>query len=200
MSDFMTLFLAVYFVLFFGLVFVWRTWRAWKQTGINPYRLLHNPGAEAVIGRYFKLLPLLSLLVGVLYIRGEQAYAYLAPFQWLEYEWLAIAGVVLMVIALLLILIAQSQMGESWRIGVDYENTTEMVSRGLFNYSRNPIFAGIVLSVVGFFLALPNAVTLLIVMLDVLLVEVQVRLEEERLAQLHGQSYADYCSRVRRWI
>lgn len=200
MRDFLILFLPIYAILFFGLVFVWRTWKTWRLTGINPYRLMHNPGPEVVISRYFRLMPLLSLGVGCVYIVSIPAYEYLAPLKWLEFTWLAALGVVLMTLALLIAMIAQSQMGASWRIGVDYEHETALVERGLFRYSRNPIFLAVMLSVVGFFLALPNAVTLLIVMLDLILIEVQVRLEEERLSELHGDSYSDYCRRVRRWL
>ena len=91
-------------------------------------------------------------------------------------------------------------MGKSWRIGVDYENPTEFVERGLFRHSRNPIFAGIMLSVIGFFLLLPNALTLLIMMLDLALIQVQIRLEEEHLGNAHGEDYLRYCERVRRWV
>ncbi|MFK7975207.1 MAG: isoprenylcysteine carboxylmethyltransferase family protein [Halioglobus sp.] len=199
MRDFLTLFLPVYAVVFFGLVFVWRTWRAWKQTGINPYRLMNNPGPEVIIGRYFRLLPLLSLGVGAAYILSPWAYAQLAPFVWLDQLWLKVMGVLLMCLALVVAVVAQAQMGASWRIGVDYDHETSLVNHGLFQYSRNPIFCAIMLSVLGFFLALPNAITLLIVMLDLILIEVQIRLEEDRLTQLHGDTYINYCARVRRW-
>jgi len=91
-------------------------------------------------------------------------------------------------------------MGESWRIGVDYDHRTEFVRQGLFKYSRNPIFAGIMLSVFGYFLVLPNAITLLIVMLDLALIQVQIRLEEQHLAAEHGDVYKRYCEEVRRWV
>lgn len=200
MHDFLILFLPTYAIVFFGLVFVWRTWRAWKLTGINPYRLLNNPGPERVVSRYFRILPLLSVGVGCAYFFDGSVYSLLAPFEWLEQAWLVMLGVILMVIALLIAVVAQGQMGASWRIGVDHENSTELVNRGLFQYSRNPIFCAIMLSVLGFFLVLPNAITLLIVMLDLLLIEVQIRLEEDRMAALHGDTYAAYCGRVRRWI
>ena len=87
--------------------------------------------------------------------------------------------------SLVIILVAQNQMGQSWRIGVDYDHRTEFVQRGLFRYSHNPIFAGIMLSVIGYFLILPNAIILLIMMLDLALIQVQIRLEEQHLATEH---------------
>jgi len=52
----------------------------------------------------------------------------------------------------------------------------------------------------GLFLTLPNALTLLAFALGVALIGVQVRLEEEYLAQVHPEAYADYQRRVRRWL
>jgi protein-S-isoprenylcysteine O-methyltransferase Ste14 len=127
-------------------------------------------------------------------------YAYLAPFYWLESETLQKLGIAVMSAALVLIIVAQQQMGNSWRIGVDYDYRTDFVQRGLFKYSRNPIFAGIMLSVIGYFMVLPNAIILLIVVLDLALIQVQIRLEEQHLASEYGEDYENYYRRVRRWI
>jgi protein-S-isoprenylcysteine O-methyltransferase Ste14 len=53
---------------------------------------------------------------------------------------------------------------------------------------------------VGFFLTLPNAVTLLALVLGDVLMQIQVRLEEEFLRNSHGEDYEEYCRKVRRWI
>ena len=52
----------------------------------------------------------------------------------------------------------------------------------------------------GLFLTLPNALTLLVFVLGSVLIGVQVRLEEEYLAQVHPDAYSDYRRRVRRWL
>jgi protein-S-isoprenylcysteine O-methyltransferase Ste14 len=200
MRDLLVVYLPVYFLLFFGFAFLWRSWKTYKLTGINPYALMNNPGAEKITNRYFRILPFLSLAVMVVYLLGEEYYLLLAPITWLEWPLLQWLGLALMTIALVLILVSQGQMGKSWRIGVDYENPTEFVQAGMFRYSRNPIFLGIVLSVAGLFLLLPNALTLLIMMLDLALIQVQIRLEEQYLASAHGDVYEEYCSKVRRWI
>ena len=200
MREILTWFLPIYFLLFLGFAFLWRSWKTYRQTGVNPYRLMSNPGAEEVTSRYFRLLPFLSLSVLVVYLLPGSYYGYLAPFYWLHSEVLQALGIAVMSAALVIILVAQNQMGQSWRIGVDYDHRTEFVQHGLFRYSRNPIFAGIMLSVIGYFLILPNAITLLIVMLDLALIQVQIRLEEQHLATEHGEVYQRYCARVRRWV
>ena len=77
---------------------------------------------------------------------------------------------------------------------------TELVARGLFARSRNPIFLGMRVSLLGFFFLLPNAVTLLTLVLGEVLVQLQVRLEEDFLTKAQGDAYRAYCRRVRRWL
>ena len=106
----------------------------------------------------------------------------------------------IMSVGLVWVVIAQSQMGASWRIGIDHEEKTEFIQTGLFTYSRNPIFVGVIFISFGFFLVLPSSITLTILMLDIALIQIQVALEEEYLATSHGEEYSHYCSKIRRWI
>jgi protein-S-isoprenylcysteine O-methyltransferase Ste14 len=91
-------------------------------------------------------------------------------------------------------------MGEAWRIGIDSEHRTPLVRKGVFGVSRNPIFLGMMITLLGLFLTIPNALTLLALGLGVVMIGAQVRLEEEHLSKLHPNEYADYRKRVRRWI
>jgi protein-S-isoprenylcysteine O-methyltransferase Ste14 len=91
-------------------------------------------------------------------------------------------------------------MGASWRIGIDSAHNTTLVQTGVFSISRNPIFLGITFTLFGLLFVIPNAITLLVVVLGVVLVNIQVRLEEEYLKTTHGEEYAGYARRVRRWL
>lgn len=53
-------------------------------------------------------------------------------------------GLVVAVAGLAVVLIAQAARGESWRIGVDEDERTELVTRGPFARVRNPVFTGMV--------------------------------------------------------
>ena len=57
MREILTWFLPIYFLLFFGFAFLWRSWWTYRLTGVNPYRLMSNPGPEEVTSRDFRLLP-----------------------------------------------------------------------------------------------------------------------------------------------
>jgi protein-S-isoprenylcysteine O-methyltransferase Ste14 len=88
-------------------------------------------------------------------------YQYFVPIVWFERSWLMRSGVALLLLSLIWTVIAQAQMGESWRIGIDEEHRTPLVTSGIFGWSRNPIFVGMKITLLGLFLIIPNALTLL---------------------------------------
>ena len=57
-----------------------------------------------------------------------------------------------------------------------------------------------ILSLVGLFLATPNALTGLFLILGYMLIQIQIRLEEEFLTKQYGQKYIAYKQKVRRLI
>ncbi|WP_323127109.1 methyltransferase family protein [Rubrobacter marinus] len=98
-------------------------------------------------------------------------------------------------------LLAQIAMGASWRVGVDQAERTELVTAGPFALVRNPIFSAMVPAFLGLALLVPNLVALLAVAGLVAAVEIQVRLvEEPYLLRVHGVRYAEYASRVGRFV
>ncbi len=56
------------------------------------------------------------------------------------------------------------------------------------------------LTLLGLFLVIPNALTLLAFVLGVVLIQIQVRLEEEFLSGTHGHEYGEYRQHARRWL
>jgi hypothetical protein len=56
------------------------------------------------------------------------------------------------------------------------------------------------ITLLGLFIVIPNALTLLVLVMGVVLIQIQVRLEEQFLAKSHGDEYAQYERRVRRWF
>lgn len=193
-------FLVIYFVLFFGVAVAWRTYRVWKLTGVNAFRLREETGPEAITGFYFKLSPLLIVLLLVVHGLWPALYRELGVITLLENVPVQLIGVAIMMLALVWTVIAQAQMGQSWRIGIDHQHRTTLITSGVFRRSRNPIFVGMMASLLGFFLVLPGAVTLLVWVMSVVLIQIQVSMEEPFLLRQHGDDYAAFCQRVPRWL
>jgi len=192
--------LLIYFIAYMLIAFVGRSYLIWRRTGINPYVMGKEDNAHDFIGKLFRALVILVPLVVVINTFSPTTYAYLLPVTWLRHPLLVGLGWVLLLVSLIWIAAAQGQMGLSWRIGIDNQHQTELVQKGLFRRSRNPIFLGMRLNLLGLFLVLPNAVTLVILVLGDVLIQIQVRLEEAYLSQVHGEQYQSYCQQVRRWL
>jgi protein-S-isoprenylcysteine O-methyltransferase Ste14 len=192
--------LPAFFTVYLAAALLWPTWRTWKRTGINPYALGNSGKATDYIGVMFRYS--FAACVGVLiaYALWPVAYGYLAPIKWLMRPALVYVGLGLLAASLVWTVIAQASLGKSWRIGIDTVNETELVKVGVYRISRNPIFLGMRATLLGFFLVLPNAVMLAVVVLGEALIQIQVRLEEEFLAAKHGARYAEYQRSTRRWL
>ncbi|GAA5218168.1 methyltransferase family protein [Corallincola platygyrae] len=81
------------------------------------------------------------------------------------------------------------------------EQSNQLVVAGVFNYSRNPMYVGFVLALIGWSLVLGDAWTLLwIIAYWVFMDRYQIRREEQALTAKFGESYQAYCQRVRRWV
>jgi len=196
----MKIFLVLYFLLFFGLAMILPTYRIWKTTGVNPYKLGSSDSAHDYIGRFFRLVMAGCGLVVIVFALFPNLYSSLLPISQLEKTGVKNFGGLVLASALIWVLIAQIHMQKSWRIGIDEDVKTELVQTGLFKISRNPIFLGMRIMLLGIFLVIPNAITLVILAAGELLLQIQVRLEEEFLIRTHGASYIAYQKKVRRWI
>lgn len=192
--------LFIYLLFYFFIVFVLRTYVHWKRTGINALTFTNSDDAHGYNGKLFTFISILEFAVIFIYAFIPNWYEYLLPFWYLEIHYLKAIGWCLLIISLIVVWLAQSQMRASWRIGIDEINDTQMVTTGFYAFSRNPIFLGVMIANLGIFLIIPNAFTLLIISLSTVSINTQVRLEEEFLSRKHGVNYQKYRKTVRRWV
>lgn len=189
--------LLLYFVLFFSTGFAWRTWSNFRETGINPLVLPSEDNALGYIGRAFKTVMVLIFLYTVLAVFP---WFLAAPKLWKLPTGLVVFAWLILLASWMWLLLAQSQMGRSWRIGIDERHDTSLVMHGLFRYSRNPIFLAMRCALFAFTAMSPTAPIFALTVAAELLMQIQVRMEEVHLTQLHGQVYLDYRQRVNRWL
>lgn len=78
---------------------------------------------------------------------------------------------------------------------------SEFVAKGLYRYSRNPMYLGMALVLMGAAAWHANVVGYVVVgMFCAYLTEFQIKPEELALEGLFGSDYASYKARVRRWM
>lgn len=78
--------------------------------------------------------------------------------------------------------------------------STQLVTSGIFGYSRNPMYLGMALCLIGWALWLGHLLAWLGVPLFIACLQrLQIEPEERILLRKFGQPYADYLEQVRRW-
>ncbi len=81
------------------------------------------------------------------------------------------------------------------------EKVSKLVTRGLYQYSRNPMYLGLLLFLLAWGLALGNAFnTLTAAGFVAYMNRFQIRPEERVLEARFGSEYRQYCKLVRRWF
>jgi protein-S-isoprenylcysteine O-methyltransferase Ste14 len=116
-------------------------------------------------------------------------------------SWRQILGIAISVIGLGLVSWSQLQMGQNWRIGVDTNEKTDLVTHGIFAFSRNPIYLAILIFCIGICLLLPELPIFCSVIAIFFAIELQIKqVEEPYLHALHGQDFLGYKATTGRYF
>jgi protein-S-isoprenylcysteine O-methyltransferase Ste14 len=185
---------AVYMALAFGL----RILIQLRRTGSTGFHgISGRPGsAEWSVGVGFLAAALFGLAAPVLALLG-----WVEPISSLDTSAAHILGTALALLGIAGTLYAQLAMGKSWRIGVDPEERTALVTGGPFALVRNPIYAAVWPTALGLALLVPSWVAIAGLAGIGAALELQVRvIEEPYLFRAHGNAYADYAARVGRFV
>lgn len=84
---------------------------------------------------------------------------------------------------------------------IPFQPSTVLLTTGLYRFSRNPIYLGMTLTLLGWGLVLGSLGALLLVPLFPLWIErLFIRTEEAMLEDQFGDAYRAYAARTRRWL
>lgn len=115
--------------------------------------------------------------------------------------WTKISGACIAVIGVSVFIAAVVTMKNSWRAGVSESEKTELVTNGIFKYSRNPAFLGFDLVYIGVLLMFFNWVLLAVTLFAVVMFHLQIVIVEEvHLTSVFGEDYINYRKTVNRYI
>ncbi len=172
-----------------------------RRTGLDPEVIYQDPRpSQRYLATMLRLLTVFIVLLIIpltLGVNHTPGFSYLFSIS----DKLATGlGLIVAYGGLFLCWLAQKTMGASWRVGIDRKHPGELVQTGIFALTRNPTYLGLFLVCLGVFILFPTFVILLWIVAFVILLELQVRLEEEDLLAHHGQAYRDYQARVKRYF
>ncbi|MGA2491169.1 MAG: isoprenylcysteine carboxylmethyltransferase family protein [Anaerolineales bacterium] len=113
---------------------------------------------------------------------------------------IAWVGILVCLAGLVLVWWSLVSFGQSFRVGIDTDHPNKLVTTGAFASSRNPIYVAFAFILLGQFLIFPNWILLVYLVAAIWLFHRQVLREENYLKKHYGEEYAEYCSRVRRYL
>jgi protein-S-isoprenylcysteine O-methyltransferase Ste14 len=172
-----------------------------RAAGIDPEVLAKATTPQQ---KYFaKLVAFLTIAVVVLIAAHT-----FAPWDWavltrvaaLDHLLVDILGAALGLLGLGLCLVAQLTMGSSWRVGIDKEHQTTLITHGVYRLIRNPTYVGLFSLNLGVWFIWPSPAMAFYWLLFFVAIEIQVRCEEEHMENLHGDTFTAYAARTRRYI
>lgn len=83
----------------------------------------------------------------------------------------------------------------------NFSNTTALLATGLFSLSRNPIYLGMLLVMLGLATGLADGLAFIPSLIFFIWINNwQIPAEEFHLQRHFGVAYTDYCKKVRRWL
>jgi cobalt-zinc-cadmium efflux system protein len=172
-----------------------RSYLAWRATGDTGLRM--STRASGMSARWAKALFVAALLLSL----AAPAAALAGMPQAGRAVAAAVAGALLAGAGLVLVVAAQLAMGTSWRVGVDHDERTVLVTGGLFAVCRNPVFTGMAAVSAGTLLLVPNLLSVVGLGVLTAALQLQVRaVEEPYLLAVHGAAYRRYAARVGRFV
>ncbi|HEX8574884.1 MAG TPA: isoprenylcysteine carboxylmethyltransferase family protein [Flavobacterium sp.] len=200
MEHILRIILPTYFIIYFAFAFIAKNIAVAKRIGKNPIALQKNDNIYGHTELYFGLVIIFIFIYVLLFAFVPTLYSYFLPITYIDTWTMKYIGLGILAFTLVWTIIAQEHLKNSWRIGIDTKTKTEFITTGIFARSRNPIFLGIIGSLIGLFLITPNALTTLFLILGYILIQIQIKLEEEFLMSQHGQKYMDYKQKVRQLL
>jgi protein-S-isoprenylcysteine O-methyltransferase Ste14 len=120
--------------------------------------------------------------------------------RFITWPWLLL-GAVPLALGMFLNLAADTALKRHHTTVKPFEESSVLITTGVYHISRHPMYLGMVLLVLGIALLLGTLAPLLVVVVFAILLDrIFIRSEEDMLQEKFGDAWMTYCQRVRRWL
>ena len=100
----------------------------------------------------------------------------------------------------LIFLLSVLCMKDSWRAGIPDKDHTELVTSGIYRFSRNPAFLGFDLMYIGMMLMYCNLLIVPLTVFAIVMLHLQILQEERYLDETFGEAYREYKRHTFRYL
>jgi protein-S-isoprenylcysteine O-methyltransferase Ste14 len=121
-------------------------------------------------------------------------------YRWLSLPW-TLAGIALLAIGIAVSAIASGLFAKANTPVVPFERSTALVTAGLFRWTRNPMYLGMVVALFGVGIFCGTVGPFIAIPVFIYIVRIRFILGEERFLEgIFGDRYLAYKKMVRRWF
>ncbi len=167
-----------------------------RKKGNDPHGIHQG---NSILARLTPVSYFLLIIFLVLYIFFDTIIEGFRTFQWLAIDSISIIGIIMVAIGSFIEIVATIRLGINFRIELPKEQT-ELVVSGIYRLMRNPIAFSLYLFVFGIFLMIPNLITLIIFIMNIITFNAKIRNEEKFLSERFGKDYEAYKMKVGRYF
>ncbi len=167
-----------------------------RRKGKNPHGTHEG---YSILARLSSVSIFLWIINNILFIFYNDLIELFWTFIFLSDDLFIITGMLTVTIGFIIEILGIQSLGINFRIELP-EEETELVTSGIYRLMRNPIAFGLFLIIIGTFLLIPNVLTLIVTIANIIVFDTKVRDEEKFLLERFGEFFEDYKKRVGRYL
>jgi len=127
------------------------------------------------------------------------AFNLLLPIEMLNIDLLKFIGSFFVIIGTIIFLVAYFNLN-SLKDLKSKSDSSELKTNGIYAISRNPIYFGLHIITIGFFLIIPTLINCVLIIIFIINLHYRIKLEEIELEENFGKPYIDYKKKVFRYV
>lgn len=144
---------------------------------------------------FASLSSLLFIGIIILYVINDDSANWFLKIPLIFNEFFQIMGMAIIGFGFLLETVGILTLGVNFRMMLPKERTN-LVTHGIYAHIRHPIGLSVILFVIGLFFIVPNLLSLLNLMCNVIVYNSKANFEEQYLLKVHKEEYKNYKERV----
>lgn len=187
----MKLYLAIILV-FFILAFAIKNIKTYLSTDDSISGKSRKLTASILLSTFLYVLILLRLIV--------LEPVWIMEVHPLDYHIFRIIGIAFVSIGFFMGIFSLIAMKSSWRVGIKYDQKTDLITSGIYRISRNPYFFSYDMLILGFIFIFPSPILIILYVPLVIIFHKMIREEEKYLESVHGDNYLNYKKKVGRYF
>ena len=125
----------------------------------------------------------------------------LFPVTWIVPSLWNLLGLFFIALGMIMNVIADKTFHQAGTTVKPFKESSSLVTNGVFQISRNPMYLGMVMILTGIAVLLRSLSPFLVIVLFVILIDrTYIKVEEQMLAEKFGTMWQTYKAKTRRWL